>query len=183
VQDFDYLHHLKDVNKVLVEREYLDRARKFLSFLKAETFPRTRYKTFERRQATQPDLLLNWLRAHLWKKLSWSKEEKVARRHAYISGEDPQQFSLPTRLITSLTIAVGSAAFFVIPTVLMTLPETVSIAWSLTTMSLAILVFGACAALFMGPEPNTQDVVGATAAYAAVLVVFYGNIVNNLQSK
>jgi hypothetical protein len=50
-------------------------------------------------------------------------------------------------------------------------------------MSIAILVFGACAALFFGQEPNTRDVVASTAAYAAVFVVFYGNIVNSFLQK
>ncbi|ORY18342.1 hypothetical protein BCR34DRAFT_596280 [Clohesyomyces aquaticus] len=181
VQDFDYFHNLREVNRDLADKERRDREGEFGEFLSTE-IP-TPNKTLPKHDGSQSDLMLNWIREHLWKTLAWSRKERKDRLNAFVTGEKPDQFSLPTRLLTSMIIALGAGIFFVVPTVLLTIPKTVSRAWDLSTISVAILIFGACAALFFGPEPNTKDVVASTAAYAAVLVVFYGNLINNEQQQ
>jgi hypothetical protein len=60
----------------------------------------------------------------------------------------------------------------------MTIPRVAGKAWDLSTMSLAIVLFAGFAAWHFGLEPSSRDVIAAAAAYATVLAVLYGNIVN-----
>jgi hypothetical protein len=101
VKDFDYLHHLRDVDSRVTIEENTNREDRFpVYYKKGLGMDTVAYKSFTSRPATPSDMLLNWVRTHLWRKMTWSKREKKlpGRRFAYSDGEAPELFSVPTRL-------------------------------------------------------------------------------------
>ena len=75
------------------------------------------------------------------------------------------------QFLARLGMALFGGLALIAPMLIMVLHE--SILTSLLTTSVFVLVIGATFALFMN-DAQQKDVVGATAAYAAVLVVFVG---------
>jgi len=91
----------------------------------------------------------------------------------------PLDFSAWTRFLAGIVITAFAAAWLVVPIVIMTFPATADDrAWDIVTLTIAIVLFGAFVAAIVPPQSNTKDVIAATAAYAAVLVVFYGNTID-----
>lgn len=89
----------------------------------------------------------------------------------------PKEDSSFVKWLARLIIALAAGAWLIVPIVIMTVPDG-SKTKDLVTMSVAIVLFGMTVAWVVGSEPKPQDIVTATAAYAAVLVVFYRNVVS-----
>lgn len=145
----------------------------------AASLPDHEYKTFLTPYFQQPDRLLDFMRKHLPESCIWADRQAQKDVENYSIGEHPKGYSVSVKLIASLIITLAASLWLIVPVVLMTIPKTVSVAWNLSTLAIAIALFGGFSSVLIGPEPTTRDVVGATAAYAAVLVVFYGNILTS----
>lgn len=89
----------------------------------------------------------------------------------------PKEDSSLVKWLARLIIALAAGAWLIVPIVIMTVPHG-SKTKDLVTMSVAIVLFGMTVAWVVGSEPKPLNIVTATAAYAAVLVVFYGNVIS-----
>lgn len=72
--------------------------------------------------------------------------------------------------VARLVLAFAAGASLVVPVVVMSLKK--SVPKSLITMSVAVVLFAIC--LAFGVKAGNTETLAATAAYAAVLVVFVG---------
>jgi hypothetical protein len=116
------------------------------------------------------DVLRKSLRIHLPLFLSYDKRERLDRVEGYyIRGEPPNGISTFVDRLARFIIAFISGASLIVPMVVMSLHK--SLKKSLITTSVAVLLFAAFASLI---QAQNSDIVAATAAYAAVLVVFVG---------
>lgn len=145
----------------------------------------THYKAFDKPPSFDTDALMKFISDHLPAWAAWSRAEKKRRLDEFQTGTDkgqkpkPLEYSMTTRFLASVVITFFAASWLIVPIVIMTIPpQSAGRAWDLVVLSIAIVLFGGFAAIAVGPVSNTKDVVAATAAYAAVLVVFYGNIVS-----
>jgi hypothetical protein len=116
------------------------------------------------------DPLRDVLRRKLPYFLSYSKEEKLSRNTAYIRREPPEGISPFIDRIARFIIAFAVGASLVVPMVVMLFHP--SQTKSVVTVSVSVILFSAC--LSLGMKPSNTETVAATAAYAAVLVVFVG---------
>jgi hydrogenase-4 membrane subunit HyfE len=73
-------------------------------------------------------------------------------------------------------VAFTASASVVVPIVIMTVPSS-SKTKDLIVLSVAVIIFGVSVSWIL--QSRNMDTLAATAACAAVLVVFYGNVVNN----
>lgn len=178
IRDFDFILHLREPNSAIQNRERVDRVAQFNDCFDTRGFP-IKYRAFVKPPSLDSDLLMSFINRHLPKKLAWSRSERRRRQQDYNNNEKPLEYSTETRFLASVVITFMAASWLIVPIVIMTIPQTVSRAWDLSTMSIAIVLFGGFAAVVAGPQSSTKDVIAATAAYTAVLVIFYGNIVDN----
>jgi len=135
---------------------------------------------------------MRFISDHLPKALAWSTKEKKQRPDEYTSNEAdgsdkdgkddkplPNEFSATTRFLARIIVTFFAASWLIVPIVIMTVPPTANDrAWDIITLTIAIVLFSAFAAAVVEPQSTTKDVITATAAYAAVLVVFYGNTID-----
>ena len=98
--------------------------------------------------------------------------EAAARRDQieWLGGEPPKEISSFVDTLARFIVAITGGLSLVIPMLVMRLGET--LAKSLTTVSVAVILFSALTSLMF--KASNVETLGATAAYAAVLVVFVG---------
>jgi hypothetical protein len=117
------------------------------------------------------DPLRDGLRRALPRSWAYSKEEKGRRPLRYLKQKKPPiQVSPFVDQLARFIIAFVSGASLIVPMLVMSLGK--SLAKSLVTTSIAVLILAGFLS-FIIRTPNNETIV-ATAAYAAVLVVFVG---------
>ena len=117
------------------------------------------------------DPLRNFLRRVLPKSLTWSYKEFQRRDfNDYLEDKAPQEISPFVDTLARFIVAITGGLSLVIPMLVMRLGETLP--KSLTTVSVAVVLFSALTSLMF--KASNVETLGATAAYAAVLVVFVG---------
>ena len=118
------------------------------------------------------DPLRNFLKKVLPRHLTWSAEEKMRYFSAgeSLSGKTPEETTPFVDTLARFIVAITGGLSLVIPMLVMRLGETLP--KSLTTVSVAVLLFSALTSLMF--KASNVETLGATAAYAAVLVVFVG---------
>jgi len=118
------------------------------------------------------DALRKWLKDGLPPWLAYSLEEKndPNRSLAYSRRETPLHFSKFVDRLARFLLAFIGGASLVVPMLVMSIHR--SKTKSLVTVSIAVLLFSFV--LSMALKLRNNDVLAATAAYAAVLVVFVG---------
>ena len=117
------------------------------------------------------DSLRNFLKKVLPKSLTWSEEEFRRRRYdEYWEGRTPKDISPFVDTLARFIVAITGGLSLVVPMLVMRLGET--LAKSLTTVSVAVILFSALTSLMF--KASNVETLGDTAAYAAVLVVFVG---------
>jgi hypothetical protein len=116
------------------------------------------------------DPLRKLLKRYLPSRISYGAEERLAQTSEFIRGTPPRKTSAFVDALARFILAVIGGASLIVPMIIMTLHP--SQAKSLITTSVAVIFFS----FFMsvGIKSTNQDTLGATAAYAAVLVVFVG---------
>ncbi|KAH7141676.1 hypothetical protein EDB81DRAFT_857510 [Dactylonectria macrodidyma] len=177
LKDFDYVLQMKEPNALIQKQEYRNRVRQLYDYPRGFS---KNYRTFTAPASLDSDFLTRFISDHLPPWAAWSNNEKNTRSDEYATGgAKPLEYSTETRILASVIITLLAASWLIVPIVIMTIPGSASVAWNLTTMAIAIVLFGGFVAVVVGPNSSTKDVITATAAYAAVLVVFYGNITNS----
>ena len=117
------------------------------------------------------DPLRYFLNRVLPKSLTWSDEEFRRRGYdEFREGRTPKDISPFVDTLARFIVAITGGLSLVIPMLVMRLGET--LAKSLTTVSVAVVLFSALTSLMF--KASNVETLGATAAYAAVLVVFVG---------
>ena len=117
------------------------------------------------------DPLRKFLRRVLPKNLTWANDERTHRPAIeYILGEIPTDISPFVDTLARFIVAITGGLALVVPMLVMRLGETLP--KSLTTVSVAVVLFSALTSLMF--KASNVETLGATAAYAAVLVVFVG---------
>ena len=117
------------------------------------------------------DPLRNFLKKVLPNYLTWTPEERHRRNVSdFWGGKPPQEISHFVDTLARFIVAITGGLSLVIPMLVMRLGETLP--KSLTTVSVAVVLFAALTSLMF--KASNVETLGATAAYAAVLVVFVG---------
>lgn len=117
------------------------------------------------------DPLRNFLKRVLPVRLTWTPAERDRRELSeFRVGKDPEDISPFVDRLARFIVAITGGLSLVIPMLIMRLGET--LAKSITTVSVAVVLFSALTSLMF--KASNVETLGATAAYAAVLVVFVG---------
>ena len=105
------------------------------------------------------------------KSLTWSHEEFERRDiNDYLEDKAPQEISPFVDRLARFIVAITGGLSLVVPMLIMRLDE--HLKKSLITVSVAVVLFSALTSLMF--KASNVETLGATAAYAAVLVVFVG---------
>ena len=116
------------------------------------------------------DPLRNFLKRVLPKELTWTNDERNPSDYEDYWLKPPEDVSPFVDRLARFIVAITGGLSLVIPMLVMRLGETLP--KSLTTVSVAVLLFSALTSLMF--KASNVETLGATAAYAAVLVVFVG---------
>ena len=116
------------------------------------------------------DAVREFLRRSLPSRLSWTNDERRARRSDYSDGKLPEVYSPFLDSLARFIIGTLGGCALIVPMVVMALNS--SLTKSLITVSIAVVLFALILSLVF--ETDNKDTVTATATYAAVLVVFVG---------
>jgi len=130
----------------------------------------TSYRTLQKRAVQPRDGLRDVLRKVLPRGLSWTEEERRARRPDFAAGKAPEIYSKFLDALARFIVGTVGGCALIGPMVIMVLGP--SLAKSLITVSVAVVLFALMLGLVF--ETNNKDTITATATYAAVLVVFVG---------
>jgi hypothetical protein len=174
LRDMEYMYRLEKVSPDIQRRTQGQLVNAFHTHIPKEGF-NTSYLCFPNALASrQPDLLRELMRKYLHHRLTWSAEERAKNQEGYYNKNVPEGYSATVDWLARISVALLAAAWVIVPIVIMTVPFG-SKARDLTTLSIAVVLFGASVSWVL--KTRNQDTLAATAAYAAVLVVFYGNVV------
>ncbi|KXS94483.1 hypothetical protein AC578_1717 [Pseudocercospora eumusae] len=136
-------------------------------------FASENYRCLAPQQGVVLDEVREFLRAFLPAKLSWTNEEKQARAefyHATDTKYKPQKLSATADRLARFIVAMSGALFILVPMYIMVLHK--SQTTNLVATTVAVLLFAVMCSITM--RATNDQTLGATAAYAAVLVVFVG---------
>jgi hypothetical protein len=128
------------------------------------------YLSLNRKPSQRSDPVREFLRKHLPRHLSWSEEEKSARRADYSRGLPPEMYSRSLNRIARFLVGIVGGAWLIVPLLIMAFHS--SLTKTMITVCIAVVLFALAVSLLF--ETDNKDTVTATATYAAVLVVFVG---------
>ncbi|KAI1636078.1 hypothetical protein F4809DRAFT_610620 [Biscogniauxia mediterranea] len=138
---------------------------------KASNIPyENEYLSLNPKPTERKDLLREYLRKHLPRKFSWTKEEKSARQADYSNGHPPEQYSRFLDGIVRFLVGLVGGASLIVPLLIMAFDS--SLTKTMITVCTAVVLFALAVSLLF--KLDNKDTVTATATYAAVLVVFVG---------
>ena len=146
--------------------------RNFPSLTRLPHHPFTSHYYYATPSSSNPrhDSIRNFFRLHLPRSLSYSAEEKHARKYEYESSQHPIEVSETVDRLARFVVAFTGGAFLVVPMLVMVFaPSTTK---SVSTVSAAVVLFAG--AMAFGVRAGNVETLVATATYAAVLVVFVG---------
>jgi hypothetical protein len=173
IRDFEYFQGLTecDENEATECRNNLTDAFDEIAMNEADPY-HTEYRYLETLfKPTRVDPLRDILRRRLPRSLAYSEEER--KRHIlnyYKENKPPSQISPFVDRLARFIIAFASGTSLIVPIIIMSLDK--SLTKSLVTTSVAVVLLAAFLS-FVIRTTNSETIV-ATAAYAAVLVVFIG---------
>jgi hypothetical protein len=117
------------------------------------------------------DQVREFLRQHLPNSISWSREEKNYSDRAYKAGNFlPEHLSRTAEVLARFLVAMIGALFILVPIYIMAIHT--SRDKNLVTTTVAVVLFATVCSVTL--RTTYDQTLGATAAYAAVLVVFVG---------
>ncbi|CAO2654505.1 Nn.00g112380.m01.CDS01 [Neocucurbitaria sp. VM-36] len=129
------------------------------------------YLSLNLKPTQKPDPVREFLRLHLPRQLSWTEEEKIARRADYSRGIlPPEMYSPALNRIARFLVGIVGGAWLIVPLLIMAVH--LSLTKTMITVCTAVVLFALAVSLVF--ELDNKDIVTATATYAAVLVVFVG---------
>ncbi|KAL6879914.1 hypothetical protein HDV57DRAFT_498468 [Trichoderma longibrachiatum] len=170
IRDYDYLSGLVPATTSQADNQRLDIEQGFIEAGNVSASPGA-YRRLPDRWSLPTDPLRDTLKAILPKNLTYTNRE--LRRHVteYRKGLPPTEVSPFVDRMARFMVAFIGGASLVVPMLIMALPRP-TLAKSLVTVSVAVLLFAAFLSVFMRAG-NTETMI-STATYAAVLVVFVG---------
>jgi len=130
----------------------------------------TTYRMFGLKAPRKVDIVREILRIFLFRRLSWSQDERETNWVGYNNGDRPKTYSPFVNVLARFIIAVGGGASLIVPMLIMSFNA--SRTKSLVTVAVAVMLFAL--SLSLGFLADNKDILTATATYAAVLVVFVG---------
>jgi len=168
IRDYDYTQKMGFCSKTDAEKIQNDLKDAFGEILSNEPYTTT-YRILKDDRLDGLGLLHDGLRKWLPRYLSYSAEEKRRRvSEYYIDKQPPTGISGFVDRSARFVIALASGASLIVPMVIMSIDK--SLRKSLITTSVAVLLFAAFISFVI--KVKNSDIITATAAYAAVLVVF-----------
>jgi hypothetical protein len=170
IQNYHFLHQRKSLTKkesskkrLLLQRYFHSRVADIRSF-------NSHYAYLD-----EADRKIDVLRAALMNGLpvwmTYSRDERAARKREYGEGKAPKEVSVFVDRLCRFIIAAVGGLFLVGPMLIMAIDS--STRKSLVTVSASVLLF--IAVLTFGVRVTTIETLVSTATYAAVLVVFVGS--------
>jgi len=142
IRDMEYMYKLNSVTKNVQLRTQGRLESLFRDFILPEAF-RTGYLVFPNSSlaAREPDLIREFMRKHLWYRLTWSDEERGRRPEGYYAHEAPEGYSSTVDWLARIVVAFTAGASVVVPIVIMTVPSS-SKTKDLIVLSVAVIIFG-----------------------------------------
>lgn len=165
IRDYDYMKHLAKLS----ESERKKHLGLFDKYLNTEGDPYNS-GTYLQLQDDSRDELRRLLMNFLPRRLAFSREERTSRVQEYAEHKPPQHLSAFVDRFAQLILALIGGGSLIVPMLVMSIHA--SKTKSLITVSVATFIFSFL--LSMALRLQNNDVLAATAAYAAVLVVFVG---------
>jgi len=169
IRDYEYLRNKKRLEKLEMRKRKLLLLKYFLTQNDFNDPLQSHYSSFQEAD-DKIDPLRGIFMRYLPAWLTFSHEEKAARKMEYSEGKAPKEVSVFVDRLVRFIIAVTGGGFLVVPMVLMTLAQ--SQTKSLVTVSVAVVFFALI--LSFGIRVSNVETLVSTATYAAVLVVFVG---------
>lgn len=141
------------------------------SFLEYDyLFPPDSFRTLPAENSSvTSDPLRDWLKTRLPNYLTFTGQELRRRGISYYN-EVPQEISPFVDVFARFIVAFTGGLSLVVPMLIMRLGE--NLTKSLVTVSVAVLLFSGVTSIMF--KASNVETLAATAAYAAVLVVFVG---------
>jgi hypothetical protein len=128
------------------------------------------YLSLNPKPTQRPDPIREFLRKNLPRHLSWTTEERAARRADYSRGLPPETYSASLNRIARFLVGIVGGAWLIVPLLIMAFHS--SLTKTMITVCTTVVLFALAVSLLF--ELDNKDTVTATATYAAVLVVFVG---------
>ncbi|ETS86428.1 hypothetical protein PFICI_00256 [Pestalotiopsis fici W106-1] len=129
------------------------------------------YRSFPSDSVIPSDPLRDFLKRRLPCSMTYTKSEMRRRTDEYLAQQPPAEVAPVVDRLARFLVAFLGGSSLVVPMLVMRLPE-VSLAKSLITVSVAVLLFAIALSILF--RASNTDTMAATATYAAVLVVFVG---------
>ncbi|KAK1240458.1 hypothetical protein MKX07_004486 [Trichoderma sp. CBMAI-0711] len=170
IRDYEYLSKLVPITGSQALNQRLDIEQAFSEVGNLPQEPGA-YRRLPDSSMLASDPLRDILKALLPRSLTYTKREMERHRTEYFKGLPPTEVSPFVDKVARFIVAFVGGASLVVPMLIMRLPR-VSLAKSLVTVSVAVLLFAAVLSLVM--RASNTDTMVSTATYAAVLVVFVG---------
>lgn len=175
IRDLQYITELNNITPLYGSEKRMSLYKAFEKL--AKPYPPTRnypydttYRTLKKKKTQNKDSIREFLRKNLPSRLSWTENERRARKPDYSHGKPPEIYSPLLDSLARFIIGTLGGCALIIPMVVMVLHS--SLAKSLITVSIAVVIFALVLSLIF--ETDNKDTITATATYAAVLVVFVG---------
>jgi len=130
----------------------------------------TSFLTLHKELIRNTDIIREFLRNHLHRRLTWTSVEKSASLLEYKQGKAPVMYSEFVDISARFIVALLGGLCLIIPMLVMSFDA--SQTKSLVTVSVAVVLFAM--AMSLAFKTSNKDTLTATATYAAVLVVFVG---------
>ncbi|KAL6854540.1 hypothetical protein J3F83DRAFT_754857 [Trichoderma novae-zelandiae] len=170
IRDYEYLSRLVPATASQARNQRLDIEQGFAEAGNTTDDPGA-YRRLPDTSNLASDPLRDLLKARLPKRLTYTKREMRRHTSEYLKGLPPADVSPFVDRMARFIVAFLGGASLVIPMLIMRLPR-ITLAKSLVTVSVAVLLFAVVLSLVMRAS-NTETMI-STATYAAVLVVFVG---------
>lgn len=137
-------------------------------------FETENYRCLPRAQKTalEPfsDEVREFMRTYLPSKITWTRAEMEAKPDWYSHGYAPTTLSPTVDRLARFTIAMAGALFILTPMYIMAIHQ--SQTKNLVTTTVAVVLFALLCSVTL--RTSNDQTLGATAGYAAVLMVFVG---------
>lgn len=137
-------------------------------------FETENYRCLPRAQKTalEPfsDEVREFMRTYLPSRITWTKAEIEAKRDWFDQGYAPATLSPTVDRLARFTIAMAGALFILVPMYIMAIHQNPT--KNLVTTTVAVVLFALLCSVTL--RTSNDQTLGATAGYAAVLMVFVG---------
>lgn len=179
IRDFQYIKSLDYLSSGTMEQRYASSIAWFPNTARSHDpdvrpFETENYRVLPRahKAALEPfsDEIREFMRTWLPPKITWTKAERIAKPDLFDKGDAPITLSPTVDRLARFTIAMAGALFILVPMYIMAIDQ--SRTKNLVTTTVAVVLFALLCSVTL--RTSNDQTLGATAGYAAVLMVFVG---------